>query len=90
MSAGPISYWWRSHRPPTESTADANRICAVLGKDNQRSYCGRSKKSRKDISRVTGIARNAAGWGTVECTDCQAARRADLEDQALKKEAARA
>ncbi|MBD8218227.1 hypothetical protein IFU40_06215 [Microbacterium sp. CFBP 13617] len=67
MSAGPIAQDRRAHTVAFSSTADNARVC-VRVKDTGRGYCGRK----------TTPAKSTSEWGAVSCSDCEAARRADL------------
>lgn len=69
MSAGPIAQARRAHVAPKTSTAAKDRVCAdgtALHGTASRAYCGRTSGKR------------ATTWSEVTCTDCAAARRADL------------
>ena len=63
MSAGPIKAQRDAWKPPTVSTSNADRVCAVI---EARVYCGRKNKQ------------TSALWDKVTCADCHAAHRADL------------
>ncbi|MDQ1174189.1 hypothetical protein QE430_002496 [Microbacterium testaceum] len=70
MSTGPIAQERRGHSAPVSSTADNARICA-RGAEKGRGYCGRK----------TTAAKATSDWAAVVCTDCEAARRADLAEE---------
>jgi hypothetical protein len=67
MSGGPIKAARDAWKPPKASTSDTDRVCMgtpVKG----RGYCGRKATAGK-------VTRE---WADVNCSDCDAARRADL------------
>lgn len=66
MSEGPIKRERDAWKPPVVSTTDAARVCKST-RQKGRGYCGR---------KATG-AKVATEWVDVECTDCEAAYRAD-------------
>lgn len=68
MSEGPIKAHRDAWKPRKASTTDSERICAT-SETKGRGYCGRKMTSSKLTS----------DWAAVVCSDCEAARRADLQ-----------
>lgn len=66
MSEGPIKQWRDSFKTPRVSTSPSTAVHGML--DYRRAYCG-----RRGVKLVND-------WAEVTCTDCRAARDADLRE----------
>lgn len=64
MSAGPIAQARAAHTAPRVSTTEKDRTCASGAPG--RGYCGRKTNTPTD-------------WDETTCSDCLAARRADVQ-----------